>query len=54
MWAYPFNFFGDVPYTNITLNTWLDFWELLPSGERYVKIADVMDIRGGSFCYDYA
>ncbi|KAJ9144979.1 Tyrosinase [Pleurostoma richardsiae] len=54
MWAYPFNFFGDVPYTNITLNTQLDFWELLTSGQRYVKIADVMDIRNGSFCYDYA
>ena len=54
MYAYPFDFFGDVPYENITLDTSLDYRELLPSGQRYVKIRDVMDTRGKSFCYTYA
>jgi tyrosinase len=55
MWAYPFNFFGDVPYTNITLDTELDFQGLLGSrpADRFVKIKDVMDVRGGRFCVSY-
>lgn len=53
MFAYPFDFNGDVPYTNITLNTALNYWELL-GNSKTVPIKDVMDIRSGRFCYDYA
>lgn len=55
MWAYPFNFFGDVPYTNITLETLLDFKGLLgsSSADRYVKIKDVMDSQGPNLCVFY-
>lgn len=52
MFAYPFNFNGDVPYTNITLNTVLNYQQLL--GDSVVQIKDVMDTRKGRFCYRYA
>ncbi|KAK7917253.1 hypothetical protein PG985_010861 [Apiospora marii] len=48
-WAYPYNYFGDIPYKNVTLETPLYFEQL--GGVR--KIADTMDIQGGPFCYDY-
>lgn len=51
--AYPFNFFGDIPYTNVTLDYEMNFYSLVP-GQTFVKIQDVMDIQGGLLCYDYA
>lgn len=55
MWAYPFDFFGPVPYNNITLETQLDFKALLGSSaaDRYVKIKDVMDSQGANLCVKY-
>ncbi|KAF4833141.1 N-acetyl-6-hydroxytryptophan oxidase ivoB [Colletotrichum siamense] len=49
MFAYPFNFFGDVPYENITLQYPLSF----PNFGKDMVVSDVMDIRGGPFCYEY-
>jgi tyrosinase len=49
MWAYPFNFFGDVPYTNITLGFQLNYPGMAPS----LNISAVMDIQSGPFCYYY-
>ncbi|KAF9870944.1 hypothetical protein CkaCkLH20_11616 [Colletotrichum karsti] len=49
MFAYPFNFFGDVPYENITLQFPLSF----PMFGRDMLVSEMMDIRGGPFCYDY-
>ncbi|PVH73894.1 Di-copper centre-containing protein [Cadophora sp. DSE1049] len=40
MWAYPWNYFGDIPYKNITINTPLSFG---PLGST-VNISQVMDI----------
>jgi len=40
MWAYPWNYFGDVPYKNVTLASPLAFG---PLGST-VKISQVMDI----------
>ena len=55
MFAYPWDFFGPVPYTNITLNTLLDFKGLLgpKPTDRYVEIKDVMDIAGPRLCVSY-
>ncbi|KAB5518049.1 hypothetical protein GE09DRAFT_978746, partial [Coniochaeta sp. 2T2.1] len=50
MWAYPYNYFGDIPYKNVTLNTPLNY----PLMGGTIKIDDVMDIRGGDLCYTYA
>ncbi|KAK1772866.1 hypothetical protein QBC33DRAFT_584298 [Phialemonium atrogriseum] len=52
MFAYPYNFNGDIPYKNITLDTVLNYRELLPTS-RPVKIKDVMDTESGRFCYKY-
>ncbi|KAK1728693.1 hypothetical protein CaCOL14_000109 [Colletotrichum acutatum] len=49
MFAYPFNFFGDVPYENITLQYLLKY----PNFGQDIPISDVMDIHGGPFCYEY-
>jgi tyrosinase len=51
--AYPFNFFGDIPYKNITLDYKMDFFKL-NAGSRYVKVSDVMDIKAGKLCYTFA
>jgi tyrosinase len=53
MWGYPFNWMGDIPYTNITINTTLDFWNLLTNVSGTVQIADVMDIYASNLCYTY-
>lgn len=50
--AYPWNFFGDIPYNNITLDHEMDFIELLGT-KRFVKIRDVMDIASPDLCYTY-
>jgi len=44
MWAYPFNFFGDIPYANVTLDWVLEYGALAPN--RTVR--SVMDAR--QFC----
>jgi tyrosinase len=51
MWAYPYNYFGDVPYSNITLAFKLVYGEL---GDT-VTIGQVMDTTGGTLSsYVYA
>ncbi len=51
MWAYPYNYFGDIPYTNITLNFSLSYG---PFGSA-VNISQVMDItRMPLGAYTYA
>lgn len=48
-WAYPYNYFGDIPYENVTLDTPLHFGEVADS----IKIADVMDTESEILCYRY-
>ncbi|KAH6899782.1 hypothetical protein B0T10DRAFT_524877 [Thelonectria olida] len=50
--AYPFDFFGPKPYQNITLDYTMNFDKLLPD-RQYLKVKEVMDIKGGYLCYDY-
>ncbi|KAG4438583.1 hypothetical protein IFR05_005958 [Cadophora sp. M221] len=51
MWAYPYNYFGNIPYTNITLQTPLAFG---PLGSA-VNISQVMDISCAPLgAYTYA
>ncbi|CAI0643632.1 unnamed protein product [Colletotrichum noveboracense] len=49
IWAYPFNFFGDVAYENITLQYPMSF----PNFSGDMTVAEMMDIQGGPFCYEY-
>jgi tyrosinase len=49
MFAYPFDFMGDVPYTNITLATELQYLGLFAN----VNISSVMDINTTNLCYEY-
>jgi tyrosinase len=48
-WAYPFNFFGDIPYTNITTEFGLVYSQLAKSN----KIKDLMNPLQGPLCYRY-
>ncbi|KAI1862675.1 uncharacterized protein JN550_010012 [Neoarthrinium moseri] len=48
--AYPFNFFGDVPYKNITL----DFPLQYPYFGKNLTVRDVMDTKNAALCYTYA
>ncbi|KAH8671376.1 hypothetical protein BX600DRAFT_496092 [Xylariales sp. PMI_506] len=48
--AYPFDFFGEIPYENVTLSYVMDFGPLMQSR----NISEVMDIQAGPFCYTYA
>ncbi|KAH7305905.1 hypothetical protein B0I35DRAFT_471468 [Stachybotrys elegans] len=48
-WAYPFNFFGDIPYSNITTDFALVYSELSASN----KISDLMYTNKGPLCYRY-
>jgi tyrosinase len=50
--AYPWNFFGDIPYSNVTLDYEMDFMELLGT-KRFVTIGEVMDITAPGLCYTY-
>ncbi|KAH6648602.1 hypothetical protein BKA67DRAFT_575316 [Truncatella angustata] len=47
-WAYPFNFFGDIPYKNVTLEFVMDFGQIGNS----TKIKEVMDTQQ-QLCYTY-
>lgn len=50
MYAYPYDFFGDVAYRNITL----DYVLAYPYMADNITIADIMDIEGGTpLCYTY-
>jgi tyrosinase len=49
MWAYPYNFFGDIPYVNITLDYQLVYGELGAA----LNVSEVMDLEAGSLCYTY-
>lgn len=51
--AYPFDFFGEIPYKNITLNYNM-FFGNLTSGATWVPIKNVMDISAGPLCYTYS
>ncbi|KAF4335285.1 hypothetical protein FBEOM_10860 [Fusarium beomiforme] len=51
-YAYPYNFFGDKDYKNITLAYVMDFGNLLP-GRRYVTVEEAMDTQGERLCYTY-
>lgn len=50
IWGYPFNFYMDPPYKNITLDFALEYPLMAPT----VLIRDVMDIGAGKLCYKYA
>ncbi|KAF6828587.1 hypothetical protein CPLU01_08456 [Colletotrichum plurivorum] len=49
MYGYPFDYFGDVTYENITLQYQLSFPNFGPD----MAVSDMMDIHGGPFCYEY-
>ncbi|KAF4633758.1 hypothetical protein G7Y89_g4358 [Cudoniella acicularis] len=49
IWAYPFDFFGAIPYTNVTLGYELEFEHFSSD----VKIGDVMNIAASNLCYKY-
>jgi tyrosinase len=49
IFAYPFDFFGPIPYTNITLDYELEFEHFGAN----IKIADIMDIQAPNICYIY-
>ncbi|KAI1408478.1 hypothetical protein F5Y13DRAFT_182677 [Hypoxylon sp. FL1857] len=49
-WAYPYNYFGNKRYKNVTLDFAMNF------GERggMLNIREVMDTQGGLLCYTYS
>ncbi|ORY57455.1 uncharacterized protein BCR38DRAFT_449179 [Pseudomassariella vexata] len=47
--AYPFLFFGDIPYNNVTLDYELDLGMI--GGN--ITVRDVMDTTAGKLCYTY-
>ncbi|KAF5704915.1 monophenol monooxygenase [Fusarium mundagurra] len=51
-YAYPYNFFGEKEYKNITLAYVMDFRNLLPD-RRYVTVEEAMDTRAQRLCYTY-
>ncbi|KAH7211485.1 hypothetical protein DER44DRAFT_807467 [Fusarium oxysporum] len=51
-YAYPYDFFGDKEYKNITLAYVMDFGNLLP-GRRYVTVEEAMNTQGDRLCYTY-
>ncbi|KAJ4397356.1 hypothetical protein N0V93_001581 [Gnomoniopsis smithogilvyi] len=48
-WAYPYDYYGDISYQNITLQTPLHYGEIADS----IVVGDVMDTEGGLLCYTY-
>lgn len=48
-WAFPFAFFGEIPYTNITADFEVGFGHL--SGP--VKVRDLLSPLNGPLCYRY-
>ncbi|KAK8241318.1 hypothetical protein IWZ00DRAFT_492292 [Phyllosticta capitalensis] len=51
--AYPFDFYGEVPYKNVTLAFEMHVGFYVPGGPEWVRIGEVMDTRGGKLCYVY-
>ncbi|KAF5684317.1 monophenol monooxygenase [Fusarium circinatum] len=51
-YAYPYDFFGDKEYKNITLAYVMDFGNLLPE-RRYVTVEEAMDTQGERLFYTY-
>ncbi|KAF5604330.1 monophenol monooxygenase [Fusarium pseudocircinatum] len=51
-YAYPYNFFGDKEYKNITLAYVMDFGNLLPD-RRYITVEEAMDTQAERLCYTY-
>jgi tyrosinase len=49
MYAYPYNYNGDIPYKNITLETLVAF----PAVADTIPISEVMDTQGGHLCYTF-
>lgn len=52
MFAYPWEFYGEVPYKNITSDFVLDFKGLLGS-TKTVKVSDLLDIGSSNLCIQY-
>lgn len=48
MWAYPYNYFGDIPYANVTLDFVLAYGVEGASLGANVTIGQVMDISAGT------
>ncbi|KAG9497468.1 hypothetical protein J7337_010329 [Fusarium musae] len=51
-YAYPYDFFGDKKYKNITLAYVMDFGNLLPD-RRYITVEEAMDTQGERLGYTY-
>ena len=49
MFGAPFDFFGPVETTNVTLASIMEYRGLTDD----LRIGQVMNIKGGSLCYDY-
>ncbi|KAH8886964.1 Di-copper centre-containing protein [Thozetella sp. PMI_491] len=47
--AFPYNYFGDIPYQNVTLDTPLNLGGIGGT----IKIGAVMNTEGGNLCYRY-
>ncbi|KAI5861276.1 hypothetical protein GGS23DRAFT_160792 [Durotheca rogersii] len=48
-WAYPYDYYGELPYENVTLDFVMNFGKVAPE----VKIREVMDIHDAPFCIAY-
>ncbi|EWG47590.1 hypothetical protein FVEG_07657 [Fusarium verticillioides 7600] len=51
-YGYPYDFFGDKKYKNITLAYVMDFGNLLPD-RRYITVEEAMDTQGERLGYTY-
>ncbi|KAJ3939001.1 uncharacterized protein N0V96_011113 [Colletotrichum fioriniae] len=49
IFGYPFNYTTNPAYKNITLQYPLSY----PNFSKDMIVADMMDIHGGPFCYEY-
>ncbi|KAI0851358.1 hypothetical protein F5Y00DRAFT_267959 [Daldinia vernicosa] len=49
-WAYPYNYYGDKPYTNVTLDFAMDLGDI----GGMVKIREVMDVHDSPLCFAYS
>ncbi|KAF3058630.1 hypothetical protein GL218_05619 [Daldinia childiae] len=49
-WAYPYNYFGEKPYTNVTLDFAMNFGDI----GGMVNIREVMDVQDSPFCLEYS
>ncbi|KAI1662546.1 Di-copper centre-containing protein [Daldinia decipiens] len=49
-WAYPYNYFGEKPYTNVTLDFAMNFGDI----GGMVNIREVMDVQDSPLCFAYS